>query len=109
MKCAYCENKANRSHCNHDTGIIEELCEFHYAKWHPGLTQKEILKLFNESLDRPNVCPICMSPLIYPVVHHTCYFPEMKMIICARCHVLIHKGQKYPESDEFYGRVKKHE
>jgi hypothetical protein len=34
-KCKYCNKKATRYHCNHETLELEYLCEEHYRKWHP--------------------------------------------------------------------------
>lgn len=37
-KCKYCKKEATRSHNRHDNGVLENLCEKHYAEWEPKLS-----------------------------------------------------------------------
>ncbi len=40
-KCKYCDRNATRNHARHDTIELENLCEFHYAEWHPEFVNSE--------------------------------------------------------------------
>jgi hypothetical protein len=35
IKCVVCGKNATRCHARHDNGKLENLCEEHYAVWHP--------------------------------------------------------------------------
>lgn len=36
-KCRYCGSRSSRLHARHDTGVLEELCEYCYKLWHGDL------------------------------------------------------------------------
>lgn len=91
MKCALCNQPAERF-------IDKNLCLYHYNQVKPYgiIDQQELLKL--------KKCSFC-GDIGKTVKHHSNYFPQQIIQICRHCHLKLHQGKKYPESQIFYKGV----
>jgi len=87
MKCEYCKNKATRYHARHDNGKLENLCEKHYAVWHPEFSKWKSV----------GVCEICGEECDSLDKHHVSYLPCKIILICSFCHNRIHHGSGLEE------------
>lgn len=50
-KCKVCGKEATRYHCNHETRELENLCEVHYAEFHPSLANLGVDEEDDEAYD----------------------------------------------------------
>lgn len=85
VKCKFCNNTATRCHANHDSGLLEDLCEIHYFEHEP--TQAKV-NWYNV-----RSCIICDTRSDKCILHHVSYFPEEIVVVCRGCHKLIHSGK----------------
>jgi hypothetical protein len=87
MNCELCNQPAAYNHCNHETGKLQNICNFHYSKFHGRTVINEVKNM--------QKCYLCkdMAKLLE---HHICYFPQIIIFVCDTCHKKIHSG-KYPE------------
>lgn len=78
----------------------KRMCAYHY--WIARGSKPE--NCCKKKVDLMHKCTIC-GDIAKTEKHHVNYFPEQIQQICYHCHMLIHKGKKYPESQTFYKGV----